>query len=128
MEVVRRLPKLVDAIIAGIPAEQVKDKMHVLSERREALAAELSRAPDADPIRFHPRMADTYRERLQTLITGLGKPGEFQVAKEALRGLVEQIVLQPSPESGKLDIFLEGALSGLLTLALQSKKRQKPDW
>jgi hypothetical protein len=31
-------------------------------------------------------------------------------------------VLQPSPETGKLDVMLEGALSGLLALALGTKR------
>ena len=35
-----------------------------------------------------------------------------------------QIVLQPSPDGGKLDIMLEGALSGLLTLALGAKRKE----
>lgn len=52
------------------------------------------------------------------LISGLSKKGEMQEVQEALRGLVDRLVLQPSPETGKLDIVLEGALSGLLTLAL----------
>ena len=66
-------------------------------------------------------MADTYRERVQALITGLGKSSELQTAREAVRALVERIVLHPSPDTGSLDIILEGALSGLLTLAMNSK-------
>ena len=119
--VTRDHAKLVDAIVAGIPVDQVKDKMQQLSDRRKALEADLSRAADLDPLRFHPRMADTYRERVQALITDLGKSHELQTAQEALRGLVERIVLHPSTESGNLDIMLEGALSGLLTLAVGSK-------
>ena len=119
--VIRDHAKLVDAIVAGIPVDQVKDKMQQLSDRRKALEADLSRAADIVPLRFHPRMADTYRERVQALITGLGKSSELQTAQEALRALVEQIVLHPSDDSGSLDIVLEGALSGLLTLAVGSK-------
>lgn len=48
---------LVDAMIAGIPADQVKDKMQVLTDRREALEVQLSVAPAPDPIRIHPKMA-----------------------------------------------------------------------
>ncbi|MEP4126724.1 MAG: hypothetical protein ABJL98_18575 [Lentilitoribacter sp.] len=115
--------KLVDAIIAGIPADQVKDKMQALSERRATLEAELSRAPAPDPIRIHPKMAVTYQERVSELISGLSNADRLQEAQEALRALIDRIVLQPSPEADKLNIFLEGALSGLLTLALKSKAR-----
>ena len=115
--------KLVDAIIAGIPADQVKDKMQALSERRKALEAQLAQAPAPDPIHIHPKMATTYQTRVRSLISGLNKVEEMQEAQEALRGLVDQIVLKPSPETGKLDILLEGALSGLLTLALGVKRK-----
>ena len=113
--------KLVDAIIAGIPADQVKGKMQALTERREALEAKLTHTSAPDPIRIHPKMAATYHARVRSLIFGLHKTGEMQAAQEALRSLVDRIVLQPSQESGKLDIILEGALSGLLTLALTSR-------
>ena len=121
---IRDHAKLADAIVAGIPADQVNDRMQELSDRRNALESELSRVPGVDPIRFHPRMANTYRERIQHLISGLVKSGELQTAQEALRGLVERIILQPCVESGKLDIILDGALSGLLTLALGSKRAE----
>ncbi|WP_334068170.1 zinc ribbon domain-containing protein, partial [Nereida ignava] len=116
--------KLVDAIIAGIPADQVKDKMQALTERRKALEAQLSHTAPSDPIRIHPNMAATYQTRVRSLISGLSKTGEMQEAQEALRSLVDKIVLQPSPERAKLDIVLEGALSGLLTLALGVKRRK----
>ena len=118
--------KLVDAIIAGIPADQVKGKMQALAERREALEAQLAQTPSPDPIRIHPKMAATYQLRVRSLISGLSKTGEMQEAQEALRSLVDKIVLHPSPETGKLDIVLEGALSGLLTLALGGKRKMGP--
>ncbi|RBW42679.1 hypothetical protein DS901_12820 [Loktanella sp. D2R18] len=101
----------------------MKDKMQTLTEQRAALEAELSRAPAPDPIRIHPKMAVTYQERVSELISGLNEADGLQEAQEALRGLVDRIVLQPSPETGKLDIMLEGALSGLLALALGAKRK-----
>lgn len=51
-------------------------------------------------------------------------------AKEALRGLVERIVLRPDTETGRLRVELEGALAGLLTLALgaESKRPVRPPY
>ncbi len=115
--------KLVDAIIAGIPAAHVKDKMEALSTQRVALEAELSRAPLIDPIRIHPKMATAYKERVGSLIRQLSHQDRLQEAQDALRALVNRIVLQPSATTGKLDIFLEGALSGLLSLAIKSTAR-----
>ncbi|MCB4458595.1 recombinase family protein, partial [Leisingera sp. McT4-56] len=54
--------KLVDAIIAGVPAEQVKDRMIELDTRRQQLERELAHTPAPDPVVFHPSMAEAYRE------------------------------------------------------------------
>lgn len=63
--------KLVDAILAGVPADQVKDRMIELDARRKDLERQLSAAPAPDPIRIHPSMAKTYRARISQLIAGL---------------------------------------------------------
>jgi len=116
--------KLIDAIIAGIPAEQVKDRMLALDARRIELERKLAREAAPSPIRIHPTMAETYREKITTLIDQLQRPDGMLEAKEALRGLIDRIVLQPSPTGGKLGIHLEGALAALLMLGL-GVKRQK---
>ncbi|WP_394181080.1 hypothetical protein [Yoonia maritima] len=69
-------------------------------------------------------MAVTYQMRVRSLISGLSNTGEMQEAHEAVRSLVDKIVLQPSADSDKLDIMLEGALSGLLTLSLGAKRKE----
>ncbi|OIQ23388.1 MAG: hypothetical protein BM562_18545, partial [Alphaproteobacteria bacterium MedPE-SWcel] len=42
--------KLVDAIIAGVPAEQVKDRMIELDQHRQQLERNLATSPAPDPI------------------------------------------------------------------------------
>lgn len=56
--------KLVDA---GIPAEQVKVKKRALTERREALVAQLAHTQAPDPIRIHPKMAANWTSCLRGL-------------------------------------------------------------
>ena len=75
--------KLVDAIIAGVPAEQVKDRMIELDARRKDLERQLSTSPAPDPIRIHPGMAQTYRARISQLIAGLSEAERMDEAKEA---------------------------------------------
>ncbi|MBU3034494.1 recombinase family protein, partial [Tritonibacter mobilis] len=65
--------KLVDAIVAGVPAEQVKDRMIALDQQRQQLERRVSASPAPDPILIHPSMAVTYRERVAALIAGLGR-------------------------------------------------------
>ena len=109
--------KLVDAIIAGVPAEQVKERMIELDQQRQQLERRLSASPAPDPILIHPSMAVTYRERVAALIAGLGRSAEMPAAKEALRALVDRIVLIPAAGSTGVEIELEGDLASLLRLA-----------
>ncbi len=115
--------KLVDAIIAGVPAEQVKDRMIELDARRKDLERQLSTSPAPDPIRIHPGMAQTYRARISQLIAGLSEAERMDEAKEALRALIEKVELVPfsteESQTGKpgLAIHLHGALASLLRLA-----------
>jgi site-specific DNA recombinase len=116
--------KLIDAIIAGIPADQVKDRMLALDTRRIQLEADLSKEPAPSPIRIHPTMAETYRTKIGALIQQLQAPDGLLEAKEALRGLIEQIILQPDPNTGRLSVHLQGALAALLSLALGAKTQK----
>jgi site-specific DNA recombinase len=102
--------KLVDAIVAGVPAEQVKDRMIALDDRRKGLEADLAEMTAPSPLRYHPAMAVTYRERVGALIRGLGDADGMEAAKDALLGLVERIVLTPEADGG-LSIELHGALA-----------------
>ncbi|OBY28521.1 hypothetical protein [Leisingera sp. JC1] len=113
--------KLVDAIIAGVPAEQVKDRMIELDTQRQQLERELAHTPAPDTVVFHPSMAEAYRERVRRLIKGLGPAASMEEAKEALRSLVERIVLTPAAEGAGLDLTLEGDLAGLLRLAADAE-------
>ena len=49
-----------------------------------------------DPLRIHPAMAHTYRDRVGALIRGLSDAE----AKEALRALVETIMQRPTGRAG----------------------------
>jgi DNA invertase Pin-like site-specific DNA recombinase len=110
--------KLVDAIIAGVPAEQVKDKMNALDARRKELEAQIAQA-DASPapVRLHPTLSQTYRERVAVLIRGLAEVEGMEEAREAIRGLIEKIVLTPRADGTGLTVDLHGALASLLLLA-----------
>lgn len=67
-------------------------------------------------------MAEAYQARVSELIMRLGDGDQHREAQEALRGLVDRIVLTPSEENHRLDIVLEGALSRLLAPALRYRE------
>ncbi|MCD1636441.1 recombinase family protein, partial [Martelella mediterranea] len=122
--------KLVDAIVAGVPADQVKDRMNDLDRRRKALEHELATIEAPEPVLYHPSMAARYREQVTMLIAGLSEADQMLGSKEALRDLIEKIVLTPSEDGTGLDIDLHGAIAGLLHLATgvsaQNDKKASP--
>lgn len=59
--------RLVDAIVAGVPPEQVKDRMNELDARHKELEQRLAIAPAPDALRIHPGMARTCRDRITRL-------------------------------------------------------------
>lgn len=115
---------LVNAILAGTPAERIKARMERLEIRQKHLEKDLAAAPAAgSTIRIHPKMADTYYERIRSLITGLTEPFRKSEARDAIRGLIENIVATPVPTKGKrftLDLTLHGDLAGILALSLNA--------
>jgi hypothetical protein len=93
---------------------------NALDKRRTEIELKLQTSPAPDLILLHPKMAINYRERIATLIKGLSEPDGMDEAKDALRSLIERIVLRPNKETGRLSVELEGDLSGLMILALRA--------
>ena len=115
--------RLIDAIKSGLPPEQLRSEAETLEERRKTLEAQLTdQAPG--PVRLHPKMADTYRERIRELIDGLSEPKRQDAAKDAIRALIDRVTLSPAPEGHEdgLVVDLEGALAQILALSLNAKK------
>lgn len=123
-QVTRDHRKLVDAIIACVPGEQVKDRMVDLDTRRKEIERRLSDAP-SDPVRLQPSMAPTCQKRAGVLIQVLADAERMEEA-EALRALVERIVLTPAVGSDRLAIDPEGALAALLRLATRPACKKGP--
>ncbi|WP_052260494.1 MULTISPECIES: zinc ribbon domain-containing protein [unclassified Leisingera] len=121
--------KLVDAIIAGIPADQVKDRMIELDARRQQLERELEQTPAPDTVVFHPSMAEAYRERVSRLIDdladALNAPEVRREATAALRALISEARMVPDGAApGGHQLELVGELAGLM--ALGSRNRKSP--
>ncbi|EAQ25634.1 hypothetical protein ROS217_07740 [Roseovarius sp. 217] len=92
--------------------------MAQLEARQKQLQADLAATPAKDTaLRIHPKMAETYHVRIKQLFAPDG-PGE---AREAIRGLIEKIVVTPVPTGGKRmepQLDLHGALAGILALSI----------
>ena len=114
-----RRKKLVESIMEGVPASEVKGELNANAARREALKTQLA-AADAPPPLLHPEMAGLYRQKVTALAQALERPETRTEASEVLRGLVDAIVL--TPDEGELQIELKGNLAAMLGAA-QSAKR-----
>ena len=109
----RQLGKLVDALMAGVPAASVREKMTLLEARKLLLERELA-SSQAPAIRLHPGLAQLYRNRVAELTRLLGQDDAAE-ARDLIRGLVDEIRLVP--EGGILRIEVRGALGAILALA-----------
>jgi hypothetical protein len=69
---------------------------------------------------LHPRMADVYREKVASLCRRLENEENRTGAVEAIRALIETIVLEP--DGDQLKITLKGDLAGMLRAARDSKR------
>lgn len=113
-----------DAIFAGVPGEQVKDCTIALDSRRQALEAELSASPALAPLRLHLGMTEVCRRKVRELIKGLPDPSRNLEVTEAIRGMVDRIVLTPPAKNPKeLSVDLEGVLAQLSARSGHQKSR-----
>ena len=87
--------------------------------RREALQARVA-AADAPPPLLHPEMAGLYRQKVTALAEALEHPETRTEASEALRGLIDAIVV--TPNQGELQIELKGNLAAMLGAAQNAKR------
>ena len=69
--------------------------------RREELKAKLAAADEPPPL-LHPEMADLYRTKVTALVEALEHPETRTEASEALRGLIDAIVLTPDGNKEEL--------------------------
>ncbi|WP_372394604.1 recombinase family protein [Azospirillum sp. HJ39] len=110
----RELDRAVQAILDGVPGSQLKDKIGKLEARKAELADILASATEPPPL-LHPNMAEMYRQRIAALHERLQSEETKAEAANILRGLVDQINLQP--DGNELAIVLRGDLAAMLSFA-----------
>lgn len=94
----REIGNVMAAIRQGIVTESTKNDLLRLEDEKHDLTAKLASKPGDTPIRFHPKMADIYRQKIDNLIDTLKQPETRVEAAEILRGLVDEVRLTPREE------------------------------
>jgi hypothetical protein len=98
--------------------------MDELQTRQEALLVQLATADAPVPL-LHPNLAALYREKVATLASALPNADIRSEAAEALRGLVDAILLVPAGDG--LRIELKGNLAAMLSAAQNAKRSPEGD-
>jgi site-specific DNA recombinase len=119
----REIRTLVQAIKDGVSALSIKDELLKLEARKAELQSRLD-APEM-PELLHPRMSDVYREKVGSLCLALENEDSRTGAADAIRALVEAIVLEP--DGDQLNITLKGDVAGMLSAARDSKRSPDTD-
>jgi site-specific DNA recombinase len=66
---------------------------------------------------LHPQLPAFYRRRVEALEESLRDPATAAAAAEALRSLIDSILIHPGAKRGELTVSLRGDLAAFLHLA-----------
>ena len=124
-DVQRRLDGVLRAIENGAWSDSLQARLTELERSRDTLTAELSAADQPAPVvRLHPNAAAIYRAKVADLETSLSAPDIKLEASEALRALIDQVMLTPDTASpDALRVELQGDLATILLLASAPNKK-----
>ena len=117
------LAKNIDHIVDAIAAGHCSNALTVKLEQLEAELAALKKqseqvAPTA--VRLHPNLAEHYASLVSSLRDHLNNADYKDEAATVLRGLIDNIIVQPTEEGIEIDIA--GNLASMLTLSLETQK------
>ncbi len=121
-----RRKKLIEMVMEGVAPSVVKDELNANAARREQPEAQLAAAGEPPPL-LHPEMARIYGTKVRELAKALQEPESRSEATEALRGLVDTIVLTPKASGDALQMELRGNLAAMLGATVQSKRSPGSD-
>lgn len=119
-ELDRQIANYLTAIAAGADdIAEVVESLRRLRDERAALIEAIGDDAAEKVIILHPQFAKAYEAAVgQVLDYVNGTHEENQAARNAIRNLIDRIVLTPKPNSPRgLDIEIEGRLAAMLDLA-----------
>ena len=108
----RKIASLIRAIGDGLYQPSMKERMAELEAEKAALMERLA-SPEPSSIRFHPNLAQQYRNKVSNLEEVLANPATHPNTVASIRGQIERVTLTPNDEGG-LDIHLYGDLARIL--------------
>ncbi len=125
-EVETKIATMIAVIEDGGYVRGMSDRLRELEARQDELNARLSTVP-ADLPDIHPRIADIYRRKVERLAEALAHLRDRDEAADAIRGLIERIVLTPGAKRGEMHATLHGDLGTILEWAATSTGKTRTD-
>ncbi len=120
----KKIASMLDAIEEGGYVRGMSDRLRELEARQDEINERLSAAP-VDIPDVHPNIAGVYRRKVERLAEALADPRDQ--AAEAIRGLIERIVLTPGAKHGELHAALHGDLGTILEWAGSGRAKGATD-
>ena len=115
-DIEKRIASMIAAIEEGGYVRGMSDRLRELEARQDEIAERLSAAP-VDLPDIHPNIATVYRRKVERLAEALADPRDRDEAADAIRGLIERIVLTPGAKRGEMAAALHGDLGTILEWA-----------
>lgn len=107
-----------DILLAETPSRALRDRLAALEAERDEIEAEIAAvAPPA--VEFHPNAANAYRDKVRNLKRALAESDEDSrlAAHEAIREIVEKVVVHPRGAYKPVEIDIYGQLAALLRIS-----------
>lgn len=114
----RQIRNLLELIKDGHGSPAMANELREVERCREALQAEIVAAglPEPVPV-LHPNLPALYRRKVETLEEALADPETMLAATEALRSLVDAVLVHPGERRGEVSLSLLGDVAALLHAA-----------
>jgi site-specific DNA recombinase len=117
-ELEQQIERLVAAIAAGAgDVPEVVEKLRALRAERSGLQDAMGDELAARVITLHPAFACAYEAAVKQIVATIaGDQPEHRDARNAIRALVDRVILTPKAEGRGMDIDVEGRLEAMLDL------------
>ena len=117
----RRIRTMVQTIGDTGGSRALVEELRALEHRQDQLREEIVAAgtPEVLPA-LHPNLAQIYRQRVERLEEALHDPVVSAAAVEALRSLIDAIVVYPGERRGEVRVEMRGDLAAFLHLRDES--------
>jgi hypothetical protein len=120
----RKLAGVIEAIADGLRGPGLQQRLDELETRKAELERDLGATPPAAP-RLHPKLADVYRQKVESLGAALEGPDAAE-ALEVVRSLIDRVVLHPAPDAQRgFEIELVGEIGAMVNLGRDEGDRTR---